>query len=111
MQIEESFRDTKNTKLGIRLEQANSRSASRYDNLLLVASMILYVLWCLGFTSDKLNQQRLLQANTEKKRRVLSYIYLGREVVDDNRYCPDEPLLIYVYSQLSELAAKYGDLG
>jgi len=110
MQIEESFRDTKNTKLGISLEQANSRSAARYDNLLLVAAMILFVLWCLGFASDKLNQQRLLQANTEKKRRVLSYIYLGREVVDDYRYCPDEPLLIYVYSQLSELTVRYEDL-
>jgi len=61
MQIEESFRDTKNTKLGISLEQANSRSAARYDNLLLVAAMILFVLWCIGFASDKLNQQRLLQ--------------------------------------------------
>lgn len=110
MQIEESFRDTKNSKLGISLEYANSRSAQRFDNLLLVAAMILFVLWCLGYTSDKLNQSRLLQANTEKKRRVLSYIYLGREVVDDDRYCPDEPLLIYAYSQLSELAVRYEDL-
>lgn len=111
MQIEESFRDTKNSKLGISLEYANSRSAQRFDNLLLVAAMILFVLWSLGFASDKLNQQRLLQANTEKKRRVLSYIYLGREVIDDYRYCPDEPLLIFVYSQLSELAIGYEDLG
>ena len=110
MQIEESFRDTKNSKLGLSLEYANSRSAQRYDNLLLVAAVILFILWCLGFASEKLNQSRLLQANTVKKRRVLSYIYLGREVVDDDRYCPDEPLLIYVYAQLSALAIGYGEV-
>ena len=110
MQIEESFRDTKNSQLGISLEYSNSKSTHRYDNLLLVAAMILFVLWCLGYASDKLKQPKLLQANTEKKRRVLSYIYLGREVVDDERYCPDELLLIYVYSQLSELAIGYGGI-
>lgn len=108
MQIEESFRDTKNGKLGISLEYANSRSAARYDNLLLIAAVILFVLWCLGYAADNLNQTKQLQANTEKKRRVLSYIYLGREVVGDSRYRPDEPLFIYVYSQLSKLAIEYG---
>ena len=110
MQIEENFRDTKNSKLGISLEYANSRSAERFLNLLLIAAIILYVLWCFGYASDQLNQQRLLQVNTERKRRVLSYIYIGREVVDDHRYCLDEPLLIYVFSQLSELSINYDDL-
>lgn len=35
---------------------------------------------------------------------------LGREVIDDARYCPDEPLLIYVYSQLSKLTIQFEDL-
>ena len=111
MQIEESFRDTKNENLGIGLGYANSRSAKRYDNLLLVAALILFILWSLGYASDQLNQSRLLQANTEKKRRVLSYVYLGREVIDDGRYCPDEPVLVFVFSQLSELAISHESLG
>lgn len=72
------FRNTKNSKLGISLEYANSKSPERYDNLLLVAAMILFVLWCLGYASSQLGQARLLQANTEKKRNVLSFIYIGR---------------------------------
>ena len=48
MQIEENFRDIKNNKLGIGLECANSRSVNRFDNLLLIAALILYLLWCIG---------------------------------------------------------------
>ena len=78
MQIEENFRNTKNSKRGISLEYANSKSPERYDNLLLVAAMILFVLWCLGYASSQLGQAKLLQANTEKKRNVLSLIYIRR---------------------------------
>ena len=78
MQIEENFRNTKNSKRGISLEYANSKSPERYDNLLLVAAMILFVLWCLGYASSQLGQAKLLQANTEKKRNVLSLIYTRR---------------------------------
>lgn len=104
MQIEESFRDTKNGKLGVSLEYANSKSVERYDNLLLIAAVMLFALWSLGFVSSQLGQARYLQANTIKHRAVLSYVYIGREVVNDYRYCPDEPLFNYIYSQLSELA-------
>ncbi len=110
MQIEEGFRDTKNSKLGLALEDANSKSAERYDNLLLIASLILFVLWCVGFVSAQLTQVRFLQANTEKRKRVLSYSYVGREVIDDTRYCPDEPLIIYALNQLSELTIRYEEL-
>lgn len=106
MQIEEGFRDTKNGHLGLGLEKANSKSAERFDNLLLIASLILFLLWCVGFASVQLTQSRLLQANTEKRKRVLSYIYVGREVIDDVRYCPDEPLIIYALSQLSMLTIQ-----
>ena len=111
MQIEESFRDTKNAKLGISLTFANSRSAERFDNLLLIAALILFILWCIGYAVSAGKGDSALQANTEKKRRVLSYIYLGREVVDDPRYEPDELIIIYVYSQLSLLAIQIDNLG
>ncbi|MFT5003982.1 MAG: hypothetical protein ACI952_002343 [Flavobacteriales bacterium] len=45
MQIEENFRDSKNNKLGIGLECARLRSTKRFDNLLLIAALILFVLW------------------------------------------------------------------
>ena len=110
MQIEESFRDTKNAKLGISLSFANSRSAERFDNLLLIAALMLFILWCIGYAVSALKGDSALQANTEKKRRVLSYIYLGREVVDDRRYEPDEMVIVYVYSQLSLLSIQIDNL-
>ena len=36
MQIEETFRDTKNAKLGVSLDFSNSRTAERFDILLLI---------------------------------------------------------------------------
>jgi hypothetical protein len=111
MQIEESFRDTKNAKLGISLTFANSRSAERFDNLLLIAALMLFILWCIGYAVSALKGDSALQANTEKKRRVLSYIYLGREVIDDPRYEPDELSIVYVYSQLSLLTIHIDNLG
>ncbi len=75
MQIEEAFRDTKNAKLGISLEFANSRTAERFDILLLIGALILYILWCIGFAAEQLNYHHLLQANTVKNKCVLSHIY------------------------------------
>ena len=89
--------------LGLGISEACSKSSFRYDILLLVAALILFVLWCIGYASCQLGQARLLQANSTKHRRVLSIIFVGRQVVNDGRYCPDEPLLIYVYHHLSEI--------
>jgi len=111
MQIEENFRDTKNARVGISLAYANSRSAERFDNLLLIAALILFVLWCAGYAASALKHDRALQANTETKRRVLSYVYIGREVIDDPRYLPDQEVMIYIYSQLSTLAITIDSIG
>jgi len=48
MQIEEGFRDTKSSHYGLALDCSRSQSAKRYDNLLLIASISLYLLWCIG---------------------------------------------------------------
>ncbi|MCU7833390.1 MAG: hypothetical protein KZQ56_12575 [gamma proteobacterium symbiont of Lucinoma myriamae] len=41
------FRDTKNQQYGIGLAQAKSKSAKRYNNLLLIAALTLFLLWCI----------------------------------------------------------------
>lgn len=106
MQIEESFRDTKNAKLGMSLEFANSKTAERFDILLLVGALTQYVLWCMGFAAEQLKMHYSLQANTIKTRRVLSHIYLGREVVKDARYKVDDEYLIWVLHELPNLTIK-----
>jgi len=110
MQIEENFRDTKNGRVGISLEYANSKTPERFDNLLLVAALTLYALWCMGYVAALRDDHLLLQANNIKHRTVLSYIYLGREVVDDNRYRPSAEEFVFVYSQLYQLTINVGDL-
>lgn len=110
MQIEEAFRDTKNAKLGISLEFANSRTPDRFDILLLIGALILYILWCIGFAAEQLKYHHSLQANTEKNRRVLSHIYLGREVVNDPRYKVDDEVIFWVLHELPNLVIRLGCL-
>ncbi len=47
---------------------------------------MLFVLWCLGYTATLKKYNYSLQANTIKHRAVLSFITIGREVIDDDRY-------------------------
>lgn len=110
MQIEENFRDTKNGRVGISVEYANSKSAERFDTLLLIGALTLFALWCMGYIAALRKNHLLLQANSIKHRAVLSYIYLGREVVDDDRYKPDAEEFIYIYSQLHLLVITIDDL-
>lgn len=106
MQIEENFRDTKNNKLGIGLECANSRSVNRFDNLLLIAALILYLLWCIGCAAVMKKLHYSLQANTQKARMVLSIITIAREIIDDDRYFIPLEEYIYVLSELSNLTVN-----
>jgi hypothetical protein len=86
MQIEEGFRDTKSTHYGLALDCSRTKKAKRFDNLLLLASLALYVLWCVGKAAERSNYHYDLQANTTKHRTVLSYIFVGRQVINDKRY-------------------------
>ncbi|CAG21730.1 IS4-like element ISPpr2 family transposase [Photobacterium profundum] len=110
MQIEENFRDTKNGKLGISLEYANSKSVERFDNLLLIAGLILFIIWCVGRAAVMKKIHYSLQANSLKYRAVLSTIYIGREVEKDGRYTITIDEYVYVLAHLSELAVSMEDL-
>lgn len=111
MQIEENFRDTKNARLGMGLEYARSKTPKRYDNLLMIAALILFVIWCIGFAACEQGYHRTLQANTVSKRKVLSVIYVGREVMDDDRYVIDHRAILNVIKTLPELVVQLSDLG
>jgi len=110
MQIEENFRDTKNGKLGMSLEYANSKSVMRFDNLLLIAALALFLLWCIGTIARIKGMQRSLQANTVKNRAVLSIIYLAREVVTDDRYRITIDEFEYMISDMSKIPVAASDL-
>lgn len=81
MQIELSIRDDKSHALGWGLRDARTRSCERFDNqLLLVAVATLAALW-VGIAAEQSHLARRYQANTERRRRVLSLVTLGRRVL------------------------------
>jgi hypothetical protein len=81
MQIEETFRDTKNQRYGLCLAQAHPRLEQRANILLLLASLAHLVALLLGIGAEAAHLDRGFQANTVVKRRVLSLAMLGRLLV------------------------------
>jgi len=102
MQIEEGFRDTKNQQYGLGLAQANSRSTQRYNNMLLIAALALFLLWCIGQTAVQQKYHHRLQANTIRYRTVLSNIYLAMQIINDQRYEIDLIYFRHVFEKINE---------
>ena len=110
MQIEEGFRDTKNPQYGIGLAQAKSRSAKRYNNLLLIAALTLFLLWCIGKIAVDKKYHHRLQANTTRHKTVLSNIYIAIQIVKDDRYPIENKELRMIFEQISEFTKKINDV-
>jgi hypothetical protein len=81
MQVEETFRDTKNLRLGWSLEISGSRTTHRLNVLLLVGALATLATMLIGLAAEAVGAHRAYQANTIKKRRVLSLVTLGRRVL------------------------------
>jgi len=82
MQIEESFRDIKNSRWGFSLDEARVSTKFRYENLLLVGVLATFAVWLTGKVTELKNMHRQYQANTVKARNVLSTFYLGSCVLN-----------------------------
>ncbi len=81
MQIEEAFRDIKNSRWGFSLNEARCTTTYRYENLLLIAQLATFAVWLTGKIAELKNVHRQYQANTIKTRNVLSTFYLGCQVL------------------------------
>jgi len=81
MQIEESFRDFKNSRWGFSLDEARAYTTYRYENLLLIGALATFSVWLVGKLAEMKNHHRHYQANTIKSRNVLSIFYLGCRVL------------------------------
>jgi hypothetical protein len=66
--IEETFRDTKDARYGLGLSAMHIRDVGRRDRLLLISAMAMTLLTLLGAAGESLGMDRMLKANTEKKR-------------------------------------------
>ena len=109
MQIEEAFRDLKNHRWGHALRYARSKSPQRLEVLLLLAQLAPFVLWLVGIAAKARGWHRHFQANTEKRRNVLSIPFLGQAVFAKPEFrltCAD---LIEALTELIALARAKGN--
>lgn len=94
MQIEETYRDTKNHRWGWALDQSRTRSNQRLEILLLIAALAGAVLLIAGCAAERAHLQYQFQANTVRTRRVISLFLLGQFVLhqDDGRLLTTQAL-------------------
>jgi DDE family transposase len=102
MQIEETFRDMKCHRWGFGLRYGRCTSARRLEMLLLISALASLVLWLVGLCARALDWSRRVQANTERKRPVLSIVFVGQQLVRREIELPDGFLLAALV-QLREL--------
>jgi len=81
MQIEETFRDLKCHRWGFGLRYALSDNPKRLNILLLLGTLASLVAWLLGLVASSLQIHWHFQANTERQRRVLSTVFIGRQLL------------------------------
>jgi hypothetical protein len=85
MQIEETFRDTKDPRFGWALDHSRTRCPRRFAILLLLAAIASAVATFVGMTAERSGLSRELQANTVRSRRVLSLHRIGNLLIQRAR--------------------------
>ncbi|WP_133140577.1 IS4 family transposase [Legionella genomosp. 1] len=81
MTIEENFRDTKSTKFGLSFDKNITIKPERYVVWFMLGALASLVAWLTGSTAERLNLHYDFQANSYKHRRVLSFFYLGCQII------------------------------
>ena len=103
MQIEETFRDTKSPRWGLGLHYARCDDGRRLEVLLLIGALASLVLWLVGLCGRTLDWTRRLQANTERRRPVLSTVFIGRQLLRRSALDLSMPALDLAMAELRAL--------
>lgn len=83
MQIEESFRDIKNSRFGFGFRESKTYQPKRFEILLLIGMLAILAITILGKTGEIRKLQYEFQANTIRNRTVLSLFFLGCQLIRD----------------------------
>ena len=86
MQIEETIRGLESHRFGFALRHARTKRPERPEALLLLAALASFILWLLGLAGADRQWVRHFQANTERRRPVLSTVFLGQELWRNHRF-------------------------
>lgn len=103
MQIEESFRTMKNEHYGLGLARGRTYKQARLEILILLTTLANLVLILTGLAVQGKGLHYSYQANTERKRRVLSFHFLGLRAIASRRTHLDDEDWIEAIQSLSTL--------
>jgi hypothetical protein len=104
--IEETFRDCKGRRWGLGLQEARSRDPQRWAILLLIGTLATVIHWLVGLAASAHNYARHFQANTLKKRAVLSVCFLGQQVLHSRRFPITRSALLAAAQRIPALCAE-----
>ena len=103
MRIEQSFRDTKNARVGLGLENARSRSGARFEMLLLIAHLASFVQRLIGERARAQQLELQFMATRRKDRKEISVLTLGRRILD---MAPDEIDKLFPWDAIPSLTRQ-----
>ena len=81
MKIEHEFRDTKDEHWGLGFRFSRTKDIARLRILMMLSVLAIWLLWVIGMAAEAKNFHRHFQANSIKHKRVLSLVFLAREIV------------------------------
>jgi len=82
MRIEQSFRDTKNLRVGLGLDVARSRSKQRLEMLLLIVHLASFAQRLIGECAKQRQLELQFMATRRTSRREISTLTLGRRIIN-----------------------------
>ena len=77
MQIEQTFRDTKNPRWGLGLSESQTKKPNRFAALLLIGALVCYALWLVGLAAQAMSYS-IQFGSKQKAKSALSIISLAR---------------------------------
>lgn len=105
MQIEETFRDRKSHRFGYALDYARSRHSQRLENLRMIGALAMWVQCLIGLAGYARQLTQHFQANTERRRTVLSWAFLARRLLRSSRWTISIEELRHILAILQTLTA------
>ena len=88
MTIEENFRDVKSVETGFSMNENKTIKAERLIIWLMLSALASLIAWMVGYTAEQLKLHYQFQANTCRNKRVLSFFYLGCQVIKKKMEIP-----------------------
>lgn len=81
MTIEENFRDVKSNVTGLSMNDNITILAERFIVWLILSALASLIAWIVGYSAEKKGLHYDFQVNTYSSRRVLSFFYLGCQII------------------------------